>query len=30
MASAQAGTCATASCTNGAATNKTQTLIVNY
>jgi spore coat protein U-like protein len=30
MASSQAGTCATASCTNGAATNKTQTLIVNY
>jgi spore coat protein U-like protein len=30
MASLQAGTCATASCTNGAATNKTQTLIVNY
>ena len=30
MAASQAGTCATASCTNGAATNKTQTLIVNY
>ena len=30
MVSGQAGTCATASCTNGAATNKTQTLIVNY
>jgi len=30
MAGSQLGTCATASCTNGAATNKTQTLIVNY
>ncbi len=30
MAPAQAGTCATASCTNAAATNKTHTLIVNY
>jgi len=30
MAGSQAGTCAAASCTNGAATNKTHTLIVNY
>ena len=30
MAGSQAGTCATASCTNAAATNKTHTLIVNY
>ena len=30
MAASQAGTCATASCTNAAATNKTHTLIVNY
>ena len=30
MASGQSGTCATASCTNAAATNKTQTLIVNF
>lgn len=30
MAAAQSGTCATATCTNGLATNKTQTLIVNY
>jgi|KBSMisStandDraft_5_1062788.scaffolds.fasta_scaffold244357_3 spore coat protein U-like protein len=30
MAASQAGTCATASCTNAAATNKTQTLIINY
>jgi spore coat protein U-like protein len=30
MAASQAGTCALASCTNGAATNKTHTLIVNY
>lgn len=30
MAGSQAGTCPTASCTNGSATNKTQTLIVNY
>ena len=30
MAGAQAGTCAVASCTNAAATNKTHTLIVNY
>ena len=30
MAGSQAGTCAAASCTNGAATNKIHTLIVNY
>ena len=30
MAGSQAGTCAAASCTNAAATNKTHTLIVNY
>ena len=30
MAGSQAGTCAVASCTNAAATNKTHTLIVNY
>ena len=30
MAGGQAGTCAAASCTNAAATNKTHTLIVNY
>ena len=30
MAASQAGTCAAASCTNAAATNKTHTLIVNY
>ena len=30
MAGSQAGTCAAASCTNGAATNKTHTLILNY
>ena len=30
MAGGQAGTCAVASCTNAAATNKTHTLIVNY
>jgi spore coat protein U-like protein len=30
MASGQSGTCATASCTNAAATNKTQTLILNF
>jgi spore coat protein U-like protein len=30
MAAGQAGTCAVASCTNAAATNKTHTLIVNY
>ena len=30
MAGGQVGTCAGASCTNGAATNKTHTLIVNY
>jgi spore coat protein U-like protein len=30
MAASQAGTCAVASCTNAAATNKTHTLIVNY
>jgi spore coat protein U-like protein len=30
MAGGQAGTCAGASCTNGAATNKIHTLIVNY
>jgi spore coat protein U-like protein len=30
MAGGQVGTCAVASCTNGAATNKTHTLIVNY
>jgi spore coat protein U-like protein len=30
MAGAQAGTCAAASCTNAAATNKIHTLIVNY
>jgi spore coat protein U-like protein len=30
MASAQSGTCAAASCTNAAATNKTQTLILNF
>ena len=30
MTASQAGTCATASCTNTAATNKTQTLIINY
>lgn len=30
MAASQAGTCATASCTNAAATNKTHTLIVNF
>jgi spore coat protein U-like protein len=30
MAGNQAGTCAAASCTNGAATNKIHTLIVNY
>ena len=30
MAALQAGTCATASCTNAAATNRTHTLIVNY
>lgn len=30
MAGGQAGTCATASCSNAAATNKRHTLIVNY
>jgi spore coat protein U-like protein len=30
MGSGQAGTCATASCTNGSSTNNVQTLIVNY
>jgi spore coat protein U-like protein len=30
IAGGQAGTCAGASCTNGAATNKTHTLFVNY
>ena len=30
MAGSQAGTCAAASCTNGAATNKRHTLILNY
>jgi spore coat protein U-like protein len=30
MVGSQAGTCAAASCTNGAATNKIHTLIVNY
>ena len=30
MAAGQPGTCATASCTNAAATNKTQTLILNF
>ena len=30
MPAAQSGTCATASCTNAAATNKTQTLILNF
>jgi spore coat protein U-like protein len=30
MAAGQGGTCATASCTNAAATNRTHTLIVNY
>ena len=30
MAGGQAGTCAVASCTNAAATNRTHTLIVNY
>jgi spore coat protein U-like protein len=30
MAGSQAGTCAVASCTNAAATNRTHTLIVNY
>lgn len=30
MAGAQAGTCATASCTNAAATNKTRTLTITY
>ena len=30
MVSGQSGTCATASCTNAAATNKTQTLILNF
>ena len=30
MAANQSGTCSAASCTNGAATNKTQTLIINY
>jgi hypothetical protein len=30
MAASQSGTCAVASCTNAAATNKTHTLIVNY
>ncbi len=30
MAGGQAGTCATASCTNAAAINKTHTLIVNF
>lgn len=30
MGANQAGTCASASCANAAATNKTQTLIVNY
>jgi len=30
MAGSQSGTCATASCTNAAATNKIHTLIVNY
>lgn len=30
MASGQSGSCATASCANTAATNKTQTLILNY
>jgi spore coat protein U-like protein len=30
IAAAQSGTCAGASCTNAAATNKVQTLIVNY
>ena len=30
MAGSQAGTCATASCNNAAATNRTHTLIVNY
>ena len=30
MPSGQSGTCATASCTNAAATNKTQTLILNF
>jgi len=30
MAAGQAGACATASCTNAAATNRTHTLIVNY
>jgi len=30
MAASQAGTCSGASCTNGSATNKTHTLILNY
>jgi spore coat protein U-like protein len=30
MAASQSGTCTSASCTNGAATNKTHTLILNY
>jgi spore coat protein U-like protein len=30
MVGSQSGTCAAASCTNGAATNKTHTLILNY
>ena len=30
MAAGQSGTCAAASCTNAAATNKTHTLILNY
>jgi spore coat protein U-like protein len=30
MAASQSGNCAAASCTNAAATNKTQTLIVNF
>jgi spore coat protein U-like protein len=30
MAAAQSGNCGSATCTNGAATNKTQTLIVNF
>lgn len=30
MAANQSGTCASASCTNAAATNKTQTLILNF
>lgn len=30
MAGAQSGTCATATCTNAAATNRVHTLIVNY